>query len=92
MTTLELSEALDVSLSTIRRDLHLLEEKMISFASLAIVSLITKINRTQSNPVRFASNKPSLKKPANTYMIMTQSSSILAPPRLKPWTIYILST
>lgn len=92
MTTLELSEALDVSLSTIRRDLHLLEEKndIIRKFGYCIFNYENKPDTEQS--VRFASNKPSLKKPANTYMIMTQSSSILAPPRLKPWTIYILST
>ncbi|MGM0166523.1 hypothetical protein IGI39_001483 [Enterococcus sp. AZ135] len=54
MTTLELAEALDVSLSTIRRDLHLLEEKndIIRKFGYCIFNYENKLDSDHSGPVR----------------------------------------
>lgn len=81
MTTLELAEVLDVSLSTVRRDLHLLEEKTILFASLATACLIMRISLMTIIQVPFASNRHSPRRLANLFMIATRSS--LMPARLR---------
>lgn len=54
MTTLELAEALDVSLSTIRRDLHLLEEKndIIRKFGYCMFNYDNKLDDSHSGPVR----------------------------------------
>lgn len=49
MTTLELSESLKVSISTIRRDLNLLEEKMRSSERMVIVLIIIRTILTSIN-------------------------------------------
>ena len=67
MTTLELSEALDVSLSTIRRDLHLLEEKndIIRKFGYCIFNYENKPDTEQSGPVRI---KQALAQEASKYI------------------------
>ncbi|MBO0450833.1 DeoR/GlpR family DNA-binding transcription regulator [Candidatus Enterococcus murrayae] len=67
MTTLELAEALDVSLSTIRRDLHLLEEKndIIRKFGYCIFNFDNKLDNDHSGPVRI---KQAIAQEANKYI------------------------
>ncbi|GCF93216.1 DeoR family transcriptional regulator [Enterococcus florum] len=67
MTTLELAEALDVSLSTIRRDLHLLEEQndIIRRYGYCIFNYENKADVDHSGPVRI---KQAIAREASTYV------------------------
>lgn len=81
MTTLELSEALDVSLSTVRRDLHLLEEKndIIRKFGYCMFNYENKPDDDHSGP--FASNRHSPRRLVSLFMIATRSSLMPARPR-----------
>ncbi|STD25914.1 DeoR family transcriptional regulator [Enterococcus mundtii] len=79
MTTIELSEKLHVSLSTIRRDLRFLEEKMRLFVNMAIASSIMTIKQILIFQDQRGSNIKSLVVPVNILETMPQYLSIQVP-------------
>lgn len=66
MTTDELAKALDVSISTVRRDLNLLEEKMRLFETMVTVPTIMRTKRTLISLDQSVSSKRSPEKLVNT--------------------------
>lgn len=78
LSTFELAESLDVSISTIRRDLNLLEEKTRSSAIAVIVLIITKTRLILINLVLKGLNKRLPENLVNTLAIMIHCLLILA--------------